>query len=157
MNFKRLLLFIVNIFVIYSISLLLKSFVIQKLIGKYFTNGDNFFSLLLVENDGAAFNILSGHVDLLVIFASFILLCCLVYVVMSKFFISKKRFILLSFFCTGILGNACERFLYDCVTDYFKINLLNFPVFNLYDIFITLGAILIAFNVIEKKSGVSEI
>ena len=50
----------------------------------------------------------------------------------------------MSSFCAGILGNAYERYVYGYVTDFIKINFMNFPVFNLYDILITVGAVLIA-------------
>ncbi|MGN0004794.1 MAG: signal peptidase II [Candidatus Gastranaerophilaceae bacterium] len=156
MNFKRLIFFIINIGVIYAVSIFMKNFILENLTGKYLTDTDKFFSLLTVKNDGAAFNLLSGHVDFLVIFAAFIILCCIFYVLFKKFVISKKRFVFLSFFCTGILGNACERFIYGYVTDFFKINLFDFPVFNLYDIFITIGAFLLAFSIMDKKNEIPE-
>lgn len=156
MNFKRLIFFIINIGVIYAAAIFLKKIILENLTGKYLTDTDKFFSLLTVKNDGAAFNLLSGHVDFLVIFAAFIILCCIVYVFAKRFVISKRRFVFLSFFCTGILGNACERYVYGYVTDFFKVNLFNFPVFNLYDIFITAGAFLLAFSIMEKKPETSE-
>lgn len=155
-NFKRLIFFILSIAVIYSGSIFLKVFISENLTGKYFADTDKFFSLLTVRNDGAAFNLLSGHVDFLIVFATVIIFCCFFYIAKKDFKISIKRFILLSFFCTGILGNACERFIYGYVIDFFKVNLFNFPVFNLYDIFIMVGAILLAFGIMEKKSETSE-
>ena len=54
-------------------------------------------------------------------------------------------------FCAGIFGNAYERYIYNYVTDYIKINFMNFPVFNLNDILIVIGACLIALTIIADK------
>ena len=54
----------------------------------------------------------------------------------------------------GIIGNLFDRVLYKSVIDYLSFNIFNysFPVFNLADIGITVGAILLIIDLmIEEK------
>ena len=54
----------------------------------------------------------------------------------------------------GIIGNLFDRILYKSVIDYLSFNIFNynFPVFNLADIGITVGAILLIIDlIIEEK------
>ena len=55
------------------------------------------------------------------------------------------------------MGNDLERFSKGYVTDYIKLNFINFPVFNAYDIMITIGCVLyIAFVLFQKDSKIEE-
>ena len=67
---------------------------------------------------------------------------------MDKYFIKDikgKGFIFYGVLVGGILGNLIERVLFLSVTDFLKFNILgyNFPIFNLADVFICLGAVLL--------------
>jgi signal peptidase II len=115
------------------------------------SNSDSLFSLILVENDGAAFNLFSGYGYWLIFFAGAIILWIIIYLLSYKLFIKESFLVKLSFFSAGILGNAIERCIYGHVVDFIKINLFDFPVFNLYDIMITIGAITIAFVIANDK------
>ena len=42
---------------------------------------------------------------------------------------------------SGIMSNCHERIVLGYVRDYIQLNFVNFPVFNVADIFITLGVI----------------
>lgn len=151
MNIKRLLSFTGNTVIVFFIVLFLKNMILEKLLGHVLVDTNSFISLVYVRNNGAAFNMLAGHTDLLIIFAGIIILFCMLYVLFYKLYISDKFLFLLSAFCAGIFGNAYERYIYNYVTDFIKINFLNFPVFNLYDILITLGALLIVMVIIVDK------
>ncbi|MGN0015188.1 MAG: signal peptidase II, partial [Candidatus Gastranaerophilaceae bacterium] len=151
MNIKRLLFFTGNTVIVFFIVLFLKNMILEKLLGHVLVDTNGWISLVYVRNNGAAFNMLAGHTDLLIIFAGIIILFCMLYVLFYKLYISDKFLFLLSAFCAGIFGNAYERYVYNYVTDFIKINFLNFPVFNLYDILITLGALLIVMIIIVDK------
>ena len=56
------------------------------------------------------------------------------------------------FILAGALGNGLDRFLFGYVVDFFDFRLINFPVFNLADVFITIGVILLFFENIFGKS-----
>ena len=109
-----------------------------------FTNTDAFFSLVLVKNNGAAFNLFAGFQDWLVIFAIVIILAITIYLLANKLFIPENFLMMLSLFTAGIAGNAIERYTLGYVEDFIKINLFNFPVFNLNDIMITVAGVIIA-------------
>ena len=91
-----------------------------------------------LENFGASFNILTGSRLILIIIG----IIGLIYV--NKTF---KNNILLN---AGIIGNLFDRIIYGYVRDY--ISILSFPVFNLADTYIVLGAILIVIKLIEGKN-----
>ena len=112
-----------------------------------FTNTDAFFSLVLVKNNGAAFNLFAGFQDWLVIFAIVIILAITIYLLANKLFIPENFLMMLSLFTAGIAGNAIERY----TLGYVEINLFNFPVFNLNDIMITVAAVIIALSIVNDK------
>lgn len=151
MSFGRLFIFFGNIILIFLFTGFLKMQILDKCVGKILINPYNFISLTTVENDGAAFNMFAGLSWLLIIFAIVILVVCSWYVLTYKFYISDKFLLSLAVFCAGIVGNTYERIVYGFVTDYIKINVINFPIFNLYDILITFGAITIVFAIINDK------
>lgn len=112
-----------------------------------------FFSLYYLKNNGAAFSILGNKTIILIIIS----LLCLIYL---KNYIKKLKaptkltIISLGIMIGGILGNLFDRLLHKAVIDYlsFEIFNYNFPVFNLADIGITIGALLLIIDVaIEEK------
>lgn len=149
---KKFFCYFGNTIICYLLALWLKTYILKNVLGKEFTDSSAFFSLSYVKNDGAAFNLFSGYQDLLTIFALLIILQIIVYLVKSKLYVSEKFIMLLSFFSAGILGNAVERFTQGYVEDFIKINIFDFPVFNLNDIMITIGAIVLAFVIIRDKT-----
>ncbi len=50
----------------------------------------------------------------------------------------------------GAIGNAIDRFLYSCVIDY--IHFFSLSVFNFADILITIGAILLVWDLFHEKN-----
>jgi signal peptidase II len=105
------------------------------------------FYFTYVKNNGAAFSLLTSKVILLVIL-SMLALIFLIY------FITKynKKNIGYFFLIGGIIGNLIDRIFLGYVIDFIGINIFNysFPIFNIADIFIVLGAIFVIFEK-EKK------
>ena len=117
-----------------------------------------FFSLYYLKNTGAAFSIL-GNKTLFLILISII---CLI--VIKKYIKKLKRvnnltIISLGVLTGGIIGNLFDRIFYQSVIDYLSFNIFGygFPVFNLADIGITVGAFLLIIDLIieekEKKNS----
>lgn len=103
--------------------------------------------IVYVQNTGAAFNILSGRLSLLSMISIVFCICVIVYFIWKK----PKQPLLccaLALMFSGALGNAIDRVLRGYVVDYIKLTFINFPVFNIADIAITLGAVLIVVYVI---------
>ncbi len=110
------------------------------------------FSLNYVKNTGAAFNILQDARELLIILSMVALVLLALHVIHRLKSISLKSCFFIALLSAGIAGNLHERIVYGYVRDYFQLNFINFPVFNISDIFINIGVIaLIILILINKK------
>ena len=108
------------------------------------TAGEKFIpgiiSLVYVKNDGAAFGILSGggaRIYFIILTGVFTVLVILA---LATNFISNPlgRWSVVMMTAGG-LANCIDRVIYGYVQDMFKLELFNFPVFNVADIFVTCG------------------
>lgn len=101
---------------------------------------DKFFSITYVENDGAAWSILSGGRILLILISIVAIILIYSYILKNK---NMKKFEFFSY-CVligGILGNLMDRIKFGFVVDYldFKIFGYDFPIFNFADICIVIS------------------
>ena len=97
-----------------------------------------------IRNYGAAFNILSGS-RLFLSLISIISTIILMYLI----FIREDRRINkygLSFIVAGSIGNGVDRIFYGYVIDFIKIKFVDFPVFNIADIAINIGILVLIIN-----------
>ena len=62
-----------------------------------------------------------------------------------------KSLFFLSMLAGGIGGNLHERIALRCVRDYIKLEFINFPIFNISDIFITIGVIALIIILLKDK------
>ena len=100
------------------------------------------FQLTYVENRGAAFGMLQGKKLLfLVLTTVFLALLCYCYTRM----LGRKRFrplrVISMFLFAGAVGNLIDRVWHNYVVDFFYFELIDFPVFNVADIYITVTCI----------------
>lgn len=104
---------------------------------------DGFFYITNCHNEGAAFSLFSGNV-LFLIFITLIVLF-LIYRTINKENINKIGILAYGLLLGGILGNLYDRIFYGYVIDYldFVIFNFNFAIFNLADMAIVIGAILL--------------
>ena len=104
---------------------------------------DGFFNLVYVRNDGAAWNLLSGHSWLLITISLGVLLFL---AIKGRAELMRTRFtqILYGLLLGGIAGNLADRVRFGWVTDFldFQFGSYHYPSFNLADASICLGAIL---------------
>ncbi len=98
------------------------------------------FNLRFVENTGAAFSILQGKTIVLII-VPIVACVAIAYMLLTKKIKSKTGAWGLSLILAGACGNLIDRVLYGAVVDMFDFCLINFPVFNVADIAVTVGAI----------------
>ena len=101
------------------------------------------FHFTYVENRGAAFGILQNA---WVFFIAVAIVLAVVVVWLLKQYKVRPRMmsIGLSFLCAGALGNTIDRIMQGFVVDFFDFRLIDFPVFNVADIFVCCGAGLLA-------------
>ena len=113
------------------------------------------FSLTFIENDGASWGIFSGHTSFLLIVTGLALLAALVY--MYKYAKNKPvLFFSLAVIIAGGIGNMIDRiFRNGKVIDYIDAKFIEFPIFNLADICVTVGGAVFVFYLLffESKSN----
>ncbi len=107
------------------------------------------FSLKYVQNTGAAFSIFQNAREFLIILA-----CAALTLIFRHVYYrlpSLKEMFFTALLCAGIAGNMHERIQLGFVRDFFKLNFIDFPVFNVSDIFIMIGVVaLIGLLIIRK-------
>ncbi len=99
------------------------------------------FELSYLENRGAAFGILQGQKLFLVLITA-VMLSLLVYIYLR---IPRERYyrlirLTLTLLISGAIGNLIDRCRQDFVIDFFYFSLIDFPVFNVADIYVTAAA-----------------
>ena len=107
-----------------------------------------YLSLDLIWNEGIAFGLLSfGERNLYNIITGLIILVTIIviYLVIKAKGIEKYSFMMI---CGGSIGNIFDRLFYQAVPDFIDIHYENFHwfIFNVADIFITLGVFLLIFR-----------
>ena len=115
----------------------------------------NFFSLTWSENFGAAWSIFENARWFLIIvgFLSLIVLIIMKQTIPD----SLGKHLSTSLLFAGILGNLIDRIVFGYVKDYLHFTFFgySYPIFNLADVFIVCGAILLIWIIWkeEKKDG----
>ena len=110
-----------------------------------------------VENTGMAFSMFSDKTWLLALFTAVVLAVCIVLLLMGKVEGKLKQFAFLLIIAGGA-GNLIDRVMRHSVVDFIEFTFTHFAVFNVADIFVTIGAgllILILFLELfqEEKHG----
>lgn len=109
-------------------------------------------SLVNIHNDGAAFSIFAGSDARIYFIALTIVFTLAVIIALATNFISGRiarwSIVLVT---AGGLSNCIDRVIAGYVQDMFKVELFNFAVFNVADIFITVFAILFAIAMLFEK------
>ncbi len=104
----------------------------------------NFFEITNVRNTGAAFSILEGN-KMLFIVIGFLAIYLIYKFILKEGELSNYDILSYSMLIGGIFGNLLDRIIYGYVIDYFSFIIfnMNFPVFNLADVFIVISVFLI--------------
>lgn len=114
-------------------------------------------SLVNVPNYGAAFGILSGGNARIGFIIVTVIFCLAVMVALATNFINGRfaRWCLVMV-AAGGFANCIDRVMYGYVVDMFKVELFDFFIFNVADIFITVFAILFAVAILFEKDSTAE-
>lgn len=144
-------------FSLFSLFFCTVDFYFSNLISFKLLNGWHFsnkiLNLVYIENTGAAFSIMQNSTTFL-IFLSIIAILLLFYMFYKNIesMVFKDVF-LLSLLFSGIIGNLYERIFFGHVRDFFELGFINFPIFNISDIFINISVIcIIILLLLTKKS-----
>lgn len=111
-------------------------------------------SLVNVPNDGAAFSMLSGGGARIYFIIATVVFCVAVIIALASNFISGRiaRWSLVMV-AAGGFSNCIDRVINGYVVDMFKVELFNFAIFNVADIFITVFAIVFALAIIFERDN----
>ena len=118
---------------------------------KLFINKDFLlFKIDFVKNYGAAFNIFSGS-RIFLSSISIIFSILLIYLILRKNNLNAIDLYTYSFILGGTVGNGIDRIFKGFVVDFINLNIINFPVFNISDISINIGFILLLFSIFKNN------
>lgn len=114
--------------------------------------GNGMLTLYEVQNTGAAFSLFKDQQEM-IIMASFLAVAVIAFVVIvTSAKLTQAAISSMSLLSAGIIMNMSERLSQGYVIDYIHCDFLpNFPVFNMADIMIVLGALGLIWTVIAKR------
>lgn len=118
------------------------------------------FKLQYLENRGAAFGVFQNK-QIFFIFSAILIFIAAVWfytkVPMNKRFLPLRMCAILV--CAGGIGNLIDRLRFNYVVDFFYFELINFPIFNVADIYVTVSAFVLAFLIMfyYKEAELEEV
>ncbi len=107
------------------------------------------FHLTLVYNRGAAFGMLKNQIPLFIFVSLAAIVLIFVNLKKDNSFLNR---ISLSLILAGALGNLVDRIFLGHVVDFLDFRI--WPVFNIADSAITIGAILLGYAILKKPTAV---
>ena len=159
LNFNKSLL--INLSLIFLADRISKIYVI--FLDKKFSGSEifvsKFLNINLIWNEGIAFGLLSFDQENLYNFLTILIILIIFFIFMMTLKSDGLKKIGLIMILGGALGNVFDRLLYKAVPDFIDFHIGNFHwfIFNLADIFITLGVIFMILLEMTDKTNNSNI
>lgn len=100
-------------------------------------------------NTGAAFGMLAGHQMLFTLIAMMVVI--IIGYILYNMPLDKKYYlisILMLFIAAGGIGNMIDRIKQNYVVDFIYFSLINFPIFNVADIYVSVSTVVLAIYLI---------
>lgn len=140
----------IKIIIIISMIIIIIDQFSKFLVSKFINNSVKIIPRILeieiIKNTGIAFGMNSGNIKN--IFITILFLALIINFVKKQFkFIDKKTMFSLSLMFGGGISNVIDRILRGGVLDFIKIS--TFPIFNIADISIVVGWILLIINIVK--------
>lgn len=129
----------------------------KMFIDKSYVIIDNFFKINPVKNYGAAWSILTDKTVLLIIVSLIILIILFRYQVFFKMNLRNK--ISYGLIYGGLLGNLLDRIVFGYVRDFLEFKIFNYdyPIFNLADVSLVIGVILLIIAIIKGEDNFGKV
>ena len=109
-------------------------------------------SILYVRNTGAAWGMFEGKMVFFYLITA-VAVGTLLYLMFKEKGKSKLLLTAYSLILAGAVGNFIDRIRLGYVVDMFKFEFIDFPIFNVADICLTIGVIFLFFYVIFKEQS----
>ena len=109
-------------------------------------------SILYVRNTGAAWGMFEGKMFFFYLITA-VAVGTLVYLMFKEKGKSKLLLTAYSLILAGAVGNFIDRIRLGYVVDMFKFEFIDFPIFNVADICLTIGVIFLFYYVIFKEQS----
>lgn len=125
-------------------------------VGESITIIKNFFNITYINNYGAAWSIFENQNILLIVLSLIALI--IIYRYMYLFQKNRKNNIAFGLTLAGITGNLIDRTLFGYVRDFLDFNIFgyDYPVFNIADISVVVGVILLIIAIIKGEDKVGK-
>ena len=150
---KNLIIFTI-IFFTFFLDLITKNYAVNNLLLNHSVIINAFLNFTLAFNYGAAFSFLSdagGWQRWFFVIFSIVVISFIAYILIKD---KDSEYIAYSFIFGGALGNLYDRFLLGYVIDFIEFHYNNFywPIFNIADIAISIGIILLLYSMFSKDN-----
>ncbi|MRI80564.1 signal peptidase II [Aerococcaceae bacterium DSM 109653] len=116
---------------------------------------DGLFDFYYIRNEGAGWGILQGRMWFFYV-VTFVIIVYLIYLIykhrQGSLFLKCTYGLLLG----GAIGNLIDRIINGYVIDMFRLTFMNFPIFNVADMALSIGVVLLIIQVLmtEDTEGV---
>lgn len=147
-------------FTYFGITFLFLTFVdfyFSNLITSKLSHGWEFSNALMkltyAENTGAAFSIMQNSTKFLMVLSIIAIASILYYVIKNISTTKVKEIFLFAMLLAGIFGNLYERVFLGYVRDFFDLAFINFPIFNISDVFINISVVGIIFMILFARKS----
>ena len=150
---KNLIIFAI-IFFTFFLDLITKNYAVNNLLLNHSVIINAFLNFTLAFNYGAAFSFLSdagGWQRWFFVIFSIAVISFIAYILIKD---KDSEYIAYSFVFGGALGNLYDRFLLGYVIDFIEFHYNNFywPIFNIADIAISIGIILLLYSMFSRDN-----
>ncbi|MDO4432943.1 MAG: signal peptidase II [Aerococcaceae bacterium] len=98
------------------------------------------FDFYYIRNEGASWGILAGQRTLFIVL-TFAVVAYLMYVLVKEKQLPFSQKIVYGLLLGGAVGNLIDRLRWGYVVDMFRLTFIEFPIFNVADIALSLGAV----------------
>ena len=149
---KKSLIVLISILLLIVFDQIIKYLIVSNFnIGEEKILIDNFLKFIYIRNTGAAFGIFSGNIILLIGISLFLIF----YIVkeMKKNIDNNLSLLSFSLILGGAIGNLIDRVFRGYVVDFISFTLFKreMSIFNVADMYITIGVILLIINMLRKE------
>lgn len=113
--------------------------------------GNGLLFLTYIKNSGIAFGIMPQYNSIYAISSLIIACVMMIFMWCQKGKLSKPLAFGLYLLIAGAIGNVIDRLMHEYVIDFIELGFINFAIFNIADIAITLGALIAIFALMFEK------